>query len=371
VRLVLTILAFCLTSSTAFAEAEFDENHAFKPDKVDEVIALAGEQLKRDPVDARALMVRGLALVQKGDLAAAISDYQAAIEINPIDIGALPLVIFRQLYPKYASLAQSGDAKAEYGIGQLFEWHCDDVRNRVDQSLTAVRCKELAGTLLQRSAEHGFVVAQREFGKKIYKEAIDSNPGKCHLQFGDVQQARVWLKRAADQNDADAMSEMATTYLPTLENCSFQDHFSAMDWYFKALVRMKETGRGEGILYEFTLMQLWGQQIATGVDLMEGRYVPQNFEQASKWLTAAAIHGSPEAQYRLGQLYLRGRGVIRNEVEALKWFILASPKRPEAAKQRDLLNGALSAGQVSVAQRGADRVLQDYKNSEWYVLEKY
>jgi TPR repeat protein len=371
VRSVLAILAICLFSSAALSDASFDENHVFKPENVDDVIALSNEQLQRNPGDDRALMVRGLALLQKGDLARAIIDYQAATAIDPTDIAALPADVFKQIYPNYASLAQNGDAKAEYGVGQLFKWHCSDVRDRVDKSVTSDRCKELADALLQRSADHGFSIAQRELGTKIYEDAIALFPRKCALQFADVTQARVWLQRAATQNDAGAMSQMAFTYVPSLENCSYQDHFKAMDWFFKALVRMKETNRGKGILYEFTLMQLWGQQISTGVDLMEGRYVPQNFEQAAKWLTAAAIHGSPEAQFRLGQLHLRGHGVIRSEVEALKWFILASPKKAEAANQRDLLNSALSAGQVSVAQRGADLVLQDYKNSEWYVLEKY
>jgi len=40
-----------------------------------------------------------------------------------------------------------------------------------------------------------------------------------------------------------------------------------------------------------------------------------------------AQHGNPRAQNKLGQMYLRGEGVPRNNYEAIKWFRMAANQK--------------------------------------------
>src|SRR5436190_6957828 len=43
-------------------------------------------------------------------------------------------------------------------------------------------------------------------------------------------------------------------------------------------------------------------------------------------ITAQADQGDTEAQIKLGDAYLRGLGVTRNDAEAVRWFSLAANK---------------------------------------------
>jgi TPR repeat protein len=48
--------------------------------------------------------------------------------------------------------------------------------------------------------------------------------------------------------------------------------------------------------------------------------------KAAPWITSAARYGLAEAQVRLGQMFLDGVGVMRDEAVALKWFLCAARK---------------------------------------------
>jgi uncharacterized protein len=46
--------------------------------------------------------------------------------------------------------------------------------------------------------------------------------------------------------------------------------------------------------------------------------------EAAKWYRLAAEQGNADAQNHLGSLYVSGRGVVRDNIEAVKWFRLAA-----------------------------------------------
>ena len=48
--------------------------------------------------------------------------------------------------------------------------------------------------------------------------------------------------------------------------------------------------------------------------------VPENQEEAAMWLRVAAEQGNIKAQYCLGMCYLNGRGIQKDEAEAVKWL---------------------------------------------------
>jgi TPR repeat protein len=58
----------------------------------------------------------------------------------------------------------------------------------------------------------------------------------------------------------------------------------------------------------------------------------ENFEEAAKWYKIAAAHGHVQAQWCLGNLYLKGFGVKQNSIEAVKWYQSAAEKNVAEAQ---------------------------------------
>ena len=61
-------------------------------------------------------------------------------------------------------------------------------------------------------------------------------------------------------------------------------------------------------------------QYALGWMYYKGRGVPQDDAEAVKWYRRAAEQGLARAQYNLGMRYSNGRGVPQNDAEAVKWY---------------------------------------------------
>ena len=65
-------------------------------------------------------------------------------------------------------------------------------------------------------------------------------------------------------------------------------------------------------------------QFNLGVMYEKGRGVPQDDKTAVKWLTLAAKQGDARAQYNLGWMSDKGRGTPQDYKNALKWYRLAA-----------------------------------------------
>ena len=63
-------------------------------------------------------------------------------------------------------------------------------------------------------------------------------------------------------------------------------------------------------------------QLVVGLKYLES--TPVNEKEAAKWLQRAADAGEPVAQYRLGTLYERGRGVPTDAAKAMRWYQAAA-----------------------------------------------
>ena len=61
--------------------------------------------------------------------------------------------------------------------------------------------------------------------------------------------------------------------------------------------------------------------------------MPQNYEEAVKWLSKGAEQGNAEAQCILGVCYYAGRGVLQDYDEAVKWFRLSAEQGDSLAKE--------------------------------------
>jgi hypothetical protein len=123
---------------------------------------------------------------------------------------------------------------------------------------------------------------------------------------GDTQMA-AWVRKAAEQGDADAQSTLGFLYdkgggVP-------QDYAQAAFWYRKAA----EQGDAEA-------------QDALGDLYRDGHGVPQDYTQAAAWYRKAAEQGNADAQFSLGFLYDKGQGVSQACAEAYFWYALAASK---------------------------------------------
>jgi TPR repeat protein len=75
-------------------------------------------------------------------------------------------------------------------------------------------------------------------------------------------------------------------------------------------------------------------QYNLGVLYRKGRGVTQDDVQARKWYDKAAVQGHAKAQYNLGTLYFNGEGVPKDYQQALRWFRLAADQGEAVAQTK-------------------------------------
>ena len=107
-------------------------------------------------------------------------------------------------------------------------------------------------------------------------------------------------------------------------------------------------------------------QYNLGIMYSKGRGVPQDYVEAVKWHKKAAQQGNASAQNNLGNKYYHGRGVPQDYITAHMWYNLAAASGVEASVQnRDLVVGKMSQADVSEAQRRARVCMSSgYKDCE-------
>ena len=75
-------------------------------------------------------------------------------------------------------------------------------------------------------------------------------------------------------------------------------------------------------------------QYNLGVLYRKGRGVPQDDVQARQWYEKAAVQGQAKAQFNLGTLYFNGEGVPKDYQQALRWFRLAADQGEAVAQTK-------------------------------------
>jgi uncharacterized protein len=73
-------------------------------------------------------------------------------------------------------------------------------------------------------------------------------------------------------------------------------------------------------------------QTALGFLYFIGLWLDQNDREAFNWFEAAAVQGTPEAQYYLGTMFLRGRGIAASPSAAWFWCELSVAQGVRAEK---------------------------------------
>lgn len=92
---------------------------------------------------------------------------------------------------------------------------------------------------------------------------------------------------------------------------------------------------------------------------LEGRGIERDPVEAAKWLRKAAEQSVKEAQYQMGSLYVRGEGVPKDMEQAYGWLScaahLGSPRAQEA-----LAGLQLSAEEKTAADKLAEELIAKY-----------
>jgi len=104
-------------------------------------------------------------------------------------------------------------------------------------------------------------------------------------------------------------------------------------------------------------------QFYLGLMHEKGRGVRQDYRTALKWFRKAAEQGYAGPQNNLGLMYERGRGVRKDFVRALMWYnvavaMLSGDEGKTAMTRRDHLTSQLTAAQIEQAQEMARRCQQ-------------
>ncbi len=93
-------------------------------------------------------------------------------------------------------------------------------------------------------------------------------------------------------------------------------------------------------------------QFALGTMYENGRGVPKDDVEAVRWYRLAAEQGQASAQNNLAKMYRRGRGVPQDDVLAHMWWSLSAAQGHENARRdRDRLAARIAPAQLAVAQR--------------------
>lgn len=194
-------------------------------------------------------------------------------------------------FQEIEAAAERGDAKAQFKLGQEYEFRTDGVsRNNTD-----------ALKWYHKAANQGFAEAQTYLGLSYFLGGIVKE---------DYAKAYAWYRKAAEQGYADAQYSLGL--YPQLST-----YAEAAKWYRKAA----EQGHDDA-------------QYLLGLCYHNGMGVERNPVETAKWYHMAAEQGHANAQFLLGGCYYEGEGVAKDYVEAVKWYRMA------AENERDKWSGS-------------------------------
>lgn len=227
-------------------------------------------------------------------LAGIVSAQQPCIETVPGENKPAPVS------PEVKKAADGGDADAEYQVAVAYEFGCG----------VAASASE-AAKWMRRSADHGDALAQENLGVMY------------HLGNGvpkDTAEALKWYRAAAKQGNSAAMYNLGIAYFngPTTGEAVGENQLFAAVW----LTLAREFGNAQAAsALSHTEANSSDVAFAIGRMYLGGAEIPANVERGVRWCKEAATVG---ANLLLGVMYYDGKGVARDDAEALEYFRAAA-----------------------------------------------
>jgi TPR repeat protein len=249
-------------------------------------------------------------------------------------------------YTLWRPLADKGDAGAQLGIGNLFNFVMMDTTE--------------ATKWYRMAADQGNAEAQWRLGE-MYSSGQGGLPK-------DQAEAIKWYRKSADQGFIRSEETMGFAY-ERGENVK-QDYAEAMKWYLKVVDHSprwveQRIGdmyhEGHGVKQDDTEAEKWYQKAKynyrgiTGISIAGNgsldrcppgrsststgslapcgwKYEPQSYDEAYKIYLKGAEQEDSQSEDLLGRLYRDGHGVKQNYTEAAKWFRKAADNRSNVGK---------------------------------------
>ena len=133
--------------------------------------------------------------------------------------------------------------------------------------------------------------------------------------FRRMPSERALLTQVAQMGGAVAQVQLGDAYFHGREGFE-QDYAQAVRWY--------RTAAGQGNA---------AGQWRLGTMYVYGRGVPKDYATAVRWFRAAAEQGNDQGQWLLGIMYVYGWGVPKDYASAVPWFRVAAEQGNTSAQQ--------------------------------------
>ena len=238
--------------------------------------------------------------------------HEKTIKLDPVSLSVEAKtqadISDEEVFSKLKQQAETGDAKAQHDLGQMY----NDVKGT---SFNEVKAFEW----FKKSADQGHASGQAGLGwMYAHGDGVPKDAGK----------AFEWFKKSADQGNANGQAGLGWMYAMRSE-------------YPKALIwfqRSADQGHPKG--------QHWlGSMYANG----DG--VPKDAVKALEWLQKSAAQGYASGQESLAEMYWKGEGVPKNVVLAYAWANLVAANGGFFTLKRDLYESRLTPDQIAEGQR--------------------
>jgi TPR repeat protein len=231
--------------------------------------------------------------------------------------------------------AEHGNAEAQNKLGHIYA-----------MGLRVAKDEAEAVKWYRKAAEQGHILAQYELGT-------------CYAQGQGVEkndaEAVKWYRKAAERGNLRAQKRLGLYYSRGLG--VEKDEAEAMKWHRKAAeqgdafeqwVLGNHYSMGNTLVEnesDFVKFYIKNSNLKTPIPVMRDR-------EAVKWYRKAAEQGFVLAQRDLGECYANGKGLVKNELLAYQWYLLASVNGDETARENvPKLEAKLAAEQRAEGQR--------------------
>ncbi|MCZ6482852.1 MAG: peptidoglycan-binding protein, partial [Alphaproteobacteria bacterium] len=286
----------------------------------------------------------------------------------------------------WRSLADGGDASAQYNLGLLYH-HGLGVERKLSE----------AAKWYGRAAENGDADAQKAIGD-LYLKGFWGKKNSA--------KAATWYRKAAEQGHAGAKeallrlgakrqggprqaapSDAPTEYQKGQAAYKRRDYAEAARRYRKAAEQGHVSAqfrlgimyaKGRGVRRDYAEALKWyrkaaerghsNAQLSVGARYERGQGVTRDYAKAVMWYRRAAKQGYPWALRNLGLMYYRGKGVPKDYVRAHLWLNLAVSRfrpgkyRNQALKRRTTAERVMTAAEIAGARRLA-RAVEDHREA--------
>ena len=92
---------------------------------------------------------------------------------------------------------------------------------------------------------------------------------------------------------------------------------------------------------------------------MSAVQVARDYKKAVEWYLKAAEQDLAEAQLNLGVMYVLGQGVIEDNIEAYKWFLLAGMNGHDVFKAKEMLKEEMTVEQIEEGRNRARKYAEE------------